>query len=215
MEVHQASELAAAPPDLPPLSRRDEVLVARFPLPASVPDALVNKKLLAKALDVSPTTIDAWELDGLPIHQKGTNGRAYLIRLSVAYAWRMDRDATEEAFRRQGEDAVEQLRLELLGGTSADLARAALSPRERKEALDVERAYILAAAARREFIRAEEVATAFEAIFSAIRDGLDATPDRIGRELDLDGEAIERVQTILDSVLITAREEITRLLEGE
>jgi phage terminase Nu1 subunit (DNA packaging protein) len=205
--------------DLPTLKGRDAALVARFPLPDGVPDALVNKKLLASALDVSTTTIDAWlilpEDTRLPSVERGTNGRSYVFRLSVAYAWRQERDAAEDADRQLAVDAAAQLRLSLLGGSAEDQARAVLSPRQQAEALKVENEWILAAAKRREFIRAAEVAEAFEVVFAAIRDGLDAAPDRLGRELSLGGPEVEAIQVILDDILRTAQADLEILIKGE
>lgn len=191
--------------DLPPLTAQERDLVSRFPLPPGVPDALVNKKLLAAALDVSTTTVDAWLIgppdERIPWVTMGTNGRSYEFRLSVAFAWRQARDAREATDRRLAEDAVAQLRLELLGGAQGDRARAALSPKDQKEALAVEKEWMIAAQKRRDLILAQDVAGAVEAAFSAIRDGLDAMPDVLARELALDGAAVETAQRILDDVL--------------
>lgn len=202
----------AAQSDLPNLEGAEAELVSRYPLPDGVPDVEVNKKLLAHALDVSTTTVDAWSTlpDGerIPYVSRGTNGRSYVFRLSVAYAWRQARDAAEETGRRISEDAVAQLRLDLLGGSVKDQARASLSPREQAEALRVEKEWIMAAHTRREFIRASDVAEALESAFVSIRDGLDAAPDRIGRELSLNGPQIESIQKILDAILQNAQADL-------
>lgn len=202
--------------DLPPLTKEETALVALHPLPDGQPDALLNKKLLAAALDVSTTTIDTWLLpdksgEALPIHSKGTNGAAYEFRLSVAFAWRQKRDAAEAAERQFSEDAAAQMRLTLLGGDAADDPRAGLSPKERREALAVEAEHMKAARLRRELIPANEVAEAFESAFVAIRDGLDAAPDRLARELALGGAEVEAIQKILDSVLESARGKVADL----
>jgi hypothetical protein len=54
-------------------------------------------------------------------------------------------------------------------------------------------------------IAAADVAEALQAIFAEIRDGLDAAPDRLGRELGLDGAAVEAAQRICDDILDAAR----------
>lgn len=51
--------------------------VERFPLPAGVADAVLNKSQLARALAVSEPTIDRWVADGMPVLSAGTNGRSY------------------------------------------------------------------------------------------------------------------------------------------
>lgn len=102
-----------------------------------------------------------------------------------------------------------------MGGSAEDQARAALSPRQQAEALKVENEWILAAAKRREFIRASEVAESFEVVFAAIRDGFDAAPDRLGRELSLGGPEVEAIQVILDDILQTAQADLEALISGE
>lgn len=200
-----ADEIAGSASALPPLTGRDRDLVERFPLPAGVPDALVNKKLLAAALDVSTTTVDAWLIlpmdERIPWVTMGTNGRSYEFRLSVAFAWRQARDAREATDRRLAEDAVSQLRLELLGGAQGDRARATLSPKDQREALAVEKEWTIMAQKRRDLIQVNDAVDVWEASLSAIRDGLDAVPDLLARELALDGAAVEKVQIILDGIL--------------
>jgi len=212
-----AEENGAPVSDLPPLTGRERDLVSRFPLPPGVPDALVNKKLLALALDVSTTTIDAWLVGPpetrIPWVTMGTNGRSYEFRLSVAFAWRQARDEADATDRRLAENAVAQLRLELLGGAQGDKSRATLSPKDQKEALAVEKEWMLAAHARRDLIRAGDAVAAWEAALGAIRDGLDAMPDVMARELALDGPAVEKVQKILDDILREAQAAVAALFQ--
>jgi len=203
-----------APPDLPPLTDSEKALVARFPLPGQVPDALVNKKLLAGALDVSATTIDTWLIHGLPVAKKGTNGSAYAFRLSVAFAWRQSREASEEAARNHSEEATAQLRMELLGGSTTDRARASLSMKEQKEAIALEAEYMKAARLRRELMQADDVASAMEAAFSEMRDSFDSTPDRLARELNLPPEAVEVIQSFLDQTLTDTIANLKTRLSG-
>ena len=107
------------------------------------------------------------------------------------------------------------MRLALLGGVTADTNRLALSPKEQKEALAVEYQWMLAACARRELIKSSEVAEGVENILAAIRDALDAAPDRLARDLNLDGAAVEIIQKIFDETLETAVAAVERLMEGD
>lgn len=210
-----AEEIGAEVPDLPPLIGGDLALVKRHPLPAGVADAVVNKKLLAHALDVSATTVDAWLVDGLPYVEKGTNGRSYSFRLSVCFAWARERTATAARSEAQAQDAAAQLRLQLLGGSVADESRAGLSPKEHREALEVEMAAMKAAQMRRDLVRADEVATGFEAAFVVIRDGFDAAPDALALELGLTPAQTERVQIILDEILRKAQSKVAAVIDGD
>lgn len=189
---------------LPELGGADRALVERHPMPAGAVDAIVNKKLLAHALNVSATTIDSWLVDGLPYVRKGTNGQSYEFRLSVCFAWAADREARAARAEAQAAEAAQQLRLQLLGGSVADPGRAGMTPREAEQAMAAELVAMKLAEARRDLMRAQEVAEAFEAAFAAIRDGIDAAPDILGRELALDGAGIERAQKILDGLLTDA-----------
>lgn len=195
------------------LSPEEAALVAAYPLPAGVPDAVVNKYQLAHALDVSQTTLDKWRQDGLPFEEAGTNGRAYVFRLSVCYGWSSKRRADDASSRLASEGAAQQLRLALVGGdASAGAPKAHLSPREQRDLLELERAYMIAARDRGELMRADDVAETAQGVFVAIRDGLDALPDRLGRELGLDGAGIEAAQRIADDVLAGAIREIKGLI---
>jgi phage terminase Nu1 subunit (DNA packaging protein) len=202
----------SAPDYLRPLTVEEERLTESFPLPDGVPDALVNKYQLADALNVSQTTLDNWRRAGLPVEAEGTNGRSYQFRLSLCFAWSSKRSSDDDAARRHSEGAAQQLRLALIGDDPAAQARAGLSPKEQREVLETEHAYMIAARRRRELIDAEEVADAFQAVFAAIRDGLDAMPDRLARELALDGAAVEAAQAICDDVLQGARAHILELV---
>jgi hypothetical protein len=72
--------------------------------------------------------------------------------------------------------------------------------------------YQLAARRRRELIDAVAVGDAFQAVFAALRDGLDAMRDRLARELALDGAVVEAAQAICDDVLQGTRAHILELI---
>lgn len=194
-----------APAPLRDLTSAERDLCARFPMPAGVDDAIVNKTLLCDALDVSPTTLSAYIRAGLPFETAGTNGRSYEFRLSLAFAWAAERKSREDASRRHSESQAAQLRLALIGDDRDDAAdRARLSPREQRDLIDVERAWMLAAQARRDLIRRADVAAGLAEVWSGLRDRLDALPDMIARRLDLSGEEIEAVEAVCDGLLADA-----------
>ncbi len=187
------------------LTPAELALTARHPLPEGVADAVVNKTLLCDALDVSPTTLSNWIRAGLPYESAGTNGRSYEFRLSLAFAWAADRRDREDQARQFATDQARQLRLALSGDNSAEAeTRARLSPKEQRELIDVERAWMMAAQARGDLIRAAEVTGGLAAAFAAIRDSLDALPDMLARELDLPGQGIEVAERICDEALQSA-----------
>jgi len=204
--AEERAELGAAA--LRPLTAEEAELVAAWPLPAGVPDAIVNQYQLADALNVSQTTLANWRRAGLPIEVEGKNGRSYEFRLSICFAWMKRRDAADFAAKHAAEDAAQQLRLALIGGEGAPGERKALSPREQKETLELEVVWMQAARRRGELMDAAEVAQALQTVFADFRDGLDALPDRLGRDLGLDGAAIEAAQLVCDDILEGARRRI-------
>ncbi|WP_181164451.1 terminase small subunit [Amaricoccus solimangrovi] len=193
------------------LTAEEGALTARYPLPAGVPDAVVNQYQLADALDTSQTTLANWRRLGLPVEVEGTNGRSYQFRLSLCFAWMRKREADDRTARLAAEDATQQLRLALTGGTVAPGAEPGLSRRDAIETLQLEKAWTDAARARGELIAAAEVAEALQAVFAEIRDGLDAAPDRLARDLGLDGAGVEAAQMICDDILEGARRRIADL----
>lgn len=195
------------------LSNEETALVNAYPLPGGVPDAVVNQYQLADALGTSQTTLAHWRRLGMPVEVEGTNGRSYQFRLSLCFAWMRRREAEDRAARLAAEDATQQLRLALTGGTIAPGADAGLSKRDAIETLQLEKAWTDAARARGELVSAAEVAEALQAVFADIRDGLDAAPDRLGRELGLDGAGVEAAQVICDDILEGARRRIADLFD--
>lgn len=195
------------------LSGEECALIAAYPLPDGVPDAVVNQYQLADALNTSQTTLANWRRLGLPVEVEGTNGRSYQFRLAICFAWMRRREAQDRAARLAAEDATQQLRLALTGGTVGPGADPGLSKRDAIETLQLEKAWTDAAKARGELVDATEAAEALQAVFAEIRDGLDAAPDRLGRELGLDGAGIEAAQLICDDILTGARRRIAGLFD--
>lgn len=201
--------------DLPALEGAEADLVARFPLPDGVPDAIVNKFQLAQALDISQTTLDKYRHEDLPVLEAGSNGRGYRFRLSVCYAWVRRRRHDDLAARQTSEDAARQLRLALIGDDPSAERRAGLSPKEQRAILEAEVVYMQAARQRRELVPVEEVAAALTTVFAMMRDALDALPDQVARIAALDGRALEAVQAVCDETLDMARHEIAEWVGTE
>ncbi|QDF14249.1 terminase small subunit [Dinoroseobacter phage vB_DshS-R4C] len=194
-------------PDLPDLTPAEADLVARWPLPEGQPDAIVNKAQLSVALDVSETTLTTWLRrpdDPLPVARPGANGRSYEFRLSVAHAWFLRMRNSEDAAKAHGDRAAAQLQLALLGGDSASPQDGKLSLTDQRRLLELELVRTQAARQRGELIREADVVALFEDYNATIRDSLEAAPDRIARELGLDGAAIELIQSVLDGALASA-----------
>ncbi|MBO9467052.1 DUF1441 family protein [Tropicibacter sp. R15_0] len=200
---------------LQPLTADQVALVERFPLPEGVPDALVSKAQLETALGVSGTTISAWlrrAPNPIPYETAGANGRAYEFRLSVAYAWMQAMRADEESAKSAADAAAAQLSLALLGGESAAGAPGKMSLADQRKLIELEALRRTEALQRGDLIRFEDVVSGIEEIFAAIRDGLDALPDRLARELGLQGRDLEKIERACDDVLGRAAQNVQEVI---
>lgn len=184
-------------------------------LPAGVVDAVLNRGDLARALNKSEPTIDRYVADGMPFLVEGTNGRAWEFQLSACWKWLKDRDRADAEKQSLAEQAVQQMRLALIGGNDLNDAERALTPRQRQEAYDAERAFMLAAQLRGDLVRRAEVVEAFEDVFRTLRDALTALPDKLEREVGLQGRALELAIHTCDGALAEAERRVAELAGGE
>lgn len=201
--------------DLRPLTAAEAALVAAHPMPEGVGDAIVNKTQLETGLGVSGTTISAWLRrpdNPLPYESAGANGRSYQFRLSVAYAWMQAMRADEESARTAGDEAAAQLSLALLGGETASGVHGRMSLTDQRRLLELEALRRIEAQNRRDLIRREDVIAGVEDVFAAIRDALDALPDRLARELGLEGRDLEKIEKACDDVLTGAASAVAEVI---
>ncbi|MBT8169884.1 hypothetical protein [Falsiruegeria litorea] len=190
-------------------------LIERYPLPEGVIDTVVNKAQLEVGLGVSGTTISAWlrRADNpLPFETAGANGRSYEFRLSIAFAWMKAMRADEESAKDASDAAVAQLGLALLGGESAAGAVGKMSLADQRRHIELEALRRVEAQNRKHLIRREDVVIGVEDIFAAIRDALDALPDRLARELGLEGRDLEKIEKSCDDVLLSASRSVVEVI---
>lgn len=201
--------------DLRPFTAEEAALIARFPLPNGVPDTVVNKSQLEVGLGVSGTTISAWLRRGdnpLPYETAGANGRSYEFRLPLAFAWMRAMRADEESAKAAGDAATAQLSMALLGGETASGENGKMSLADQRKLLELEAIRRVEAEKRRSLIRFEDVQAGIEDVFAAIRDGLDALPDRLARELGLEGRDLEKIERACDDVLSRAAHQVEKVV---
>lgn len=199
--------------DLRDLTADEAALSARHPLPEGVPDAVVNKSQLALALNTSEVTVGKWIARGLPFEQEGTNGRPYLFRLSLAFAWvEADRAGRSEA-RARADEAAGQLAMVLSGGAIKAEA-GGMTTAEQAAVMDLVIKRNRAALEQKDLIWRADAVAAFEAAFLLVRDGLEGLPDRLGRELGLEGADLERVERACDDVLSRAAAKVEDFANG-
>jgi phage terminase Nu1 subunit (DNA packaging protein) len=149
----------------------------------------------------------------MPAEREGQSGQPYAFRLSVAYAWVQHMRAGEADARAAGDEAAAQMSLALLGQDALDPDAARLTAGEQKRLLEVELERIRLAREKGELIRRDDVVATFEDVFGALRDALDALPDRLARELGLDvGRDLERIEAACDDVLAGAERRVRELV---
>ena len=185
-------------------------LVARYPLPAGVPDAVLNRDELAEALGTSANTVSAWLNDGMPVVQVGRNGKPYELQLSHCFAWNEARKRSEETRNAEARTAIEAMRLALVGGRSGDSIEA-LDPKQRREILTAQLAHEQLEVSRNRLLRREDVRETLENLFGLIRDTLEVAPDRIERaEPTLPPKAVNALVEICDGIT----DELARKIEA-
>jgi len=196
--------------DTPVLSRRDlAALRRRYPLPDNVPEAELNLTQVAQFMGVSQVTVSNWLAAGMPYRQKGGNGREYCFSAGDVYAWRKSREADEDARGRRAHEAIQAMRLELIGGGLVGELDA-LSPKDKREVIQTQIAHEQFQRERNELLKRDDVIDAFEVIFSMIRDLLESLPDQIHREAGLTNKQIDIAAGICDRGLAETKTRIER-----
>lgn len=184
-------------------------------LPAGVVDAVLNRGELARALDKSEPTIDRYIADGMPFLVEGTNGRSWQFQLSDCWKWIKARERAEIERQGQAALAVQQMRLALIGGSDVNDSDRMLSPKQRQETYEAERAFMLAALQRGDLVRRDDVVNAFEDVFKTLRDAITALPDRLEREMGLSGKALTMCIDLCDGALSEAERRVEEMSGGE
>lgn len=184
------------------------VQLRRFPLPALVQDADMNQEELGMALGVTVNTLGKWiKNDGMPVAQAGGLGKPYILRLSHCWAWKKARDADQDSKTRHNKDQIARLQAEFLG-LEMDDPLSTMSAKHRRELADADIAYSRAKQMRRQLVRLEDVVELLESLFTTMRDGIEAMPDRLERELSLRPDEVTVVQRVGSDVLKAMAERI-------
>ncbi|WP_158966239.1 terminase small subunit [Chachezhania sediminis] len=182
-------------------------LLRKYPLPAKLADTDMNQEEIGQAFDVSVNTVSKWIREGMPVAQVGGNGRAYVLRLSHCWAWRRSIEADSAARTKHNENQISMLRAELLG-VEIDSQAAQLSARERRELAEADMRWSEAQRKRRQLVPLTDVLDLLEALGRIVRNGIEAMPDRLERELDLTPAQVAAVKRAGDDMLTTWADEI-------
>lgn len=178
-----------------------------FPLPANVSDADMNQSEVAQAFGTTVNTVGKWIKDGMPVARDGGNGTAYVLRLSHCWAWRKARDADAASRNKHNENQISLLRAEFLG-VELDSQAAKLSAKERRELAEADMRWSEAQRRRRQLVQIGDVLDLLESLGKIVRDGVEAMPDRLERELDLNPVQVASVARIGSDILTAIADRI-------
>lgn len=195
---HDALALELLPVEITP---ELQAMLSRFPLPSGIKDADCNQEEIAQALNTTVNTVAKWiKTEGMPVAQAGGNGKAYVLRLSHCWAWRKAREADADLKNRHNRDQIAALQASFLGLTVDD-PQANMTPQQRRDAAQADIAWSKASHMRRQLVPLSDVVDLLEALFRIVREGVEALPDRLERELGLKPEQVAAVVRFGDDVL--------------
>ncbi|MFT2213091.1 terminase small subunit [Rhizobium giardinii] len=185
-----------------------ETIVARYPLPEGVADCVMTREELADAVAVSLPTITEWIGRGMPVRERGGQGKPYELVLSHCWAWRQAWKAQEDLRSEQVKRTQAAMRLALVGGAAGDSLEA-LDPKTRREILSVQIEQERFQRERNELLKRDDVAETLDQLYAVIRDTMESAPDRIERRETLPPKVTSALVDICDELVDELRRQIT------
>lgn len=174
--------------------------LSSHPLPDGVDDVQMNVEEIATAFSVSTNTVSKWlKLPGFPVVEHGTNGRAYVLKLSHVWAYRHWQDEREQRASEQVKRSQAQLSMHLLGMN--DDGRAQIDPTTFKQVVAAERERMITERMRRNLVQVEDVHALLDDLVGIFRGAVNGFGDRLERELSLTASEVTAVQDAVDDML--------------
>ncbi|WP_044008020.1 DUF1441 family protein [Ketogulonicigenium vulgare] len=196
------------------VSAEFQKILADYPLPATVQDADMNQEELASALNQSVNTIAKWiRQEGMPVAQAGGNGKSYVLRLghvlrlSHCWAWLKARDADRDLRSQHNKQQAAALQAEMLGLDVSD-PNAHMTPKARREMAEADLVWNKAQRERRTLVQLDEVHDLLESVLTMVRDGIEAMPDLLERELNLKPDQVAAAVAVGHDILTSLTEKI-------
>lgn len=186
------------------------------PLPEDIEDTELNRSQLALAMDVSDNTITKWLTRGMPCVTPGGNGRDYVFSLAECYAWRREIEEADRASRNKADEAARQMAL-LFRNEDDDGAAGGeqefLTARQRIEESEAAYKEMRAAELRGDLVRVHRVRDLFEDVLVQMRTQVVALVDYAEIEFGLTPDQVEAMQRRCDETLVSARHDLSNLIE--
>lgn len=184
--------------------------LSRYPLPDGIDDEVFNIQLMAKAMNTSTVTVNKWIDAGMPVEQRGGNGKSYELRFSHCYAWRLWRDAKDQAKASAKADSAAQKAMLFVGDEDEDAAEANMSAKEVREWSEAVIIRDKAALQRGEQVKRADVAELLENLLGTVRNTVMNTPDWLEQEFSLSPRQAEKAQSYFDGLLDEMRLQLER-----
>lgn len=182
-------------------------LVARYPLPEGVPDCIVTREELADALAVSSLTVSDWINRGMPVKERGGQGKSYELLLSHCWAWRQAWKAHEDLRSDQVKRAQAAMRLALVGGSAGESLEA-LDPKTRREILAVQIEQERFHRERSQLLKRDDVIETLDNLYGVICGAVESAPDLIARNGTLPSKVTDALTDICDELVEEVRRRI-------
>jgi hypothetical protein len=177
-----------------------ERALSSHPLPDSVNDVKMNVEEIAGTFRVSTNTVSKWlKLPGFPVVEHGTNGRAYVLKLSHVWAYRHWQDEREQRASEQVKRSQSQMAMHLLGVDGKRQAN--LDPVTYKQMVAAERERMVTERMRRMLVQVEDVHALLDDLVGIFRGAVNGFGDRLERELSLTASEVTAVQDAVDDML--------------
>jgi phage terminase Nu1 subunit (DNA packaging protein) len=174
--------------------------------------ATINLEQLARGLEMSlPTARKLVREPDFPVVKDGGEGEAWEFDPSAVTHFMRARAERKVQEAREAEAAVEQMRLELVGGLTLNADLAGLTPKEQRDAIDAELKAGQLAKQRGELV---EAATMYERLadaFTVLRNGIMAVPAKAATALNLDPAAEALIAEQLEAALKAAARRMSRM----
>jgi phage terminase Nu1 subunit (DNA packaging protein) len=178
-------------------------------------DDIRNLNEIARFFDASLPTVRRWIDDGCPVRQQGGNGVPYMLSVREVADWRAGVARAEAEERERKARIDDQLRLELGTDRLADVGEAAaLSPVQRKAAIETEYARVRLAKEQRELIPYADVEAAAAIAVQQFRAALSNMAEDLGDELGLPDDVVLSLKARIAVRLADLADGLAKLGEG-
>ncbi|WP_406720712.1 hypothetical protein RPE78_12280 [Thioclava litoralis] len=181
-----------------------EAALARYPLPDTVEDQIVNRTQLARALNKTEPIISKYLDQGMPVVARGSNGQSYEFRLSECYAWKMWRDGETQRRFEASERASAQMSLLFRNDEDADPNEQVLTAAQIAEEADADYKRSRAAEARGDLVRRARMQALVDDVLTIFRNSMMSLPDYAEVEFGLEPLQVDKLQRRCDEVLVQA-----------